>query len=135
MRTLAAAIVVANLAVLLATRLAFDAWVRQRFGHLDLDMIGLSGVAWLPLVVIGVLVAVAAVWVRAARWAAAAVIGILAVIVADHAAGAVRDGSVSGPGALTGGLMVVQLVTLGISVLAAGSPTRHQSATRRRAID
>lgn len=45
-------VVVANFVVLLATNLAFDAWVRQTLGYLDLDMVGVGGVLWVVLVVV-----------------------------------------------------------------------------------
>jgi hypothetical protein len=114
-----AGVVVANLVVLLATRVAFDAWVRQTLGYLDFDMVGVGGVLWVVLVVIATTMVALGFSVRHIRWAAAIVILGLVFILVDHAIGALRDGEVSMAGAVTGGLMVVQLITLVLSLLVA----------------
>ena len=114
-----AGVVVANLVVLLATRLAFDAWVRQRLGYLDFDMVGVSGVLWVVLVVVATTMVALGFSGRHFRWATAVVIVGLAFILVDHAIGALRDGEVSTAGAVTGGLMVVQLITLVLGLLVA----------------
>ena len=114
-----AGVVVANLVVLLATRLAFDAWVRQLLGYLDFDMVGVSGVLWVVLVVVATTMVALGFSMRHFRWAAALVMLGLAFILVDHAIGALRDGEVSMAGALTGGLMVVQLITLVLGLLVA----------------
>ena len=112
-------VVVANFVVLLATNLAFDAWVRQTLGYLDLDMVGVGGVLWVALVVVATTLVAIGFAMRHLRWAAAVVILGLAFILVDHAIGALRDGEVSTAGAVTGSLMVVQLITLVLSLLVA----------------
>ncbi|MDQ3691300.1 MAG: hypothetical protein M3406_14970 [Chloroflexota bacterium] len=112
-------VVVANLIVLLATRLAFDEWRRQSFGYLDLDMVGLSGVLWAPLVVVATLMVAIGFSARHIRWIAASAMLGLAFILVDHGFGALRDGEVSTAGAVIGVLMVVQLMTLVLSLLVA----------------
>ncbi len=112
-------VVVANFVVLLATDLAFDAWVRQTLGYLDLDMVGVGGVLWVALVVVATTLVAIGFAMRHLRWAAAVVILGLAFILVDHAIGALRDGEVSTAGAVTGSLMVVQLITLVLSLLVA----------------
>lgn len=114
-----AGVVVANLVVLLATRLAFDAWVRQLFGYLDLDMFGRSGILWIPLVILAMMLVALRFWVPRVRGAAIVAIVGLAFILVDHAIGALRDGEVSTAGAVTGSLMVVQLITLLLNLLVA----------------
>ena len=108
-----------NFVLLLTTRMVFDAWVRETLGYLDVDTVGTSGLLWIPLVVLATALVVIGFRVSAARWAAGVVIVALAVIVVDHGIGALRDGEVSLPGAVTGGLMVMQLATLGASAVAA----------------
>lgn len=113
-------VVVVNLVLLLATKMAFDAWVREQFGYLDVDMVGFSGLLWIPLVIVATALVAIGFRVSAARWAAAVVTVVLAFIVLDHAIGALRDGVVSLPGAVTGGLMVIQIVALAAGVLLSG---------------
>jgi len=91
-----------NFVLLLTTRMVFDAWVRETLGYLDVDTVGTSGLLWIPLVVLATALVVIGFRVSAARWAAGVVIVALAVIVVDHGIGALRDGEVSLPGAVTG---------------------------------
>jgi hypothetical protein len=119
MRARQVAVVVGNGAVLIATNVVFRAWVDRTLGHLDLDMIGLSGASW-PLVV---LLAIASAWlafhVPVARMTTAVLTLILAFIVVDHAFGALRDGEISMLGMVTGALMVLQVLMLVGSILLA----------------
>jgi hypothetical protein len=116
MRRIQAAVVVANLLVLIATNVAFRAWVAQRFGYLDIDMLGRSALAW-PMLAMA---AIAATWagfhLQGARVVAAVLIGLLAVVVVDQAAGALRDETVGPEGVATGMLMALQCATLALGV-------------------
>ena len=112
-------VVAVNAVLLVATKLAFDAWVRDQFGYLDVDTVGPSGLLWVPLVIVATALVVIGFRLALARWAAVVGIAALAFIVVDHGIGALRDGEVSLSGAVTGGLMVVQLATLGATAVAA----------------
>ncbi len=94
-----ATVVVANLVLIVATNLAFDGWVAMQFGYLDVDVIGTSGLLWIPFVILATALVVIGFRISLVRWAAAVVIVVLAFIVLDHGIGALRDGEVSTPGA------------------------------------
>ena len=117
MRSRQLLVVVANGIVLLATNVAFNAWVDHRFGYLDLDMIGISGIAWPMLVVVATVCAWLGFHVGALRWVTGVVVLVLALIVADHAIGAPRDGEVFPAGIVTGALMGLQCVALVVSIV------------------
>jgi hypothetical protein len=116
------AILVSNVVVLVATQIAFGAWIEHGLGYFDLDFIGLSWHAWVPVVVVATAFAWLAaryVWARIAAWAA---VTFLVLLMVDHALGALRDGDLSPAGALVGALMVGQVAILGLSLAVAGSP-------------
>ena len=123
------AIVGVNLVILVATRVSFDVWVSETLGYLDVDMVGTTGLLWIPLVILATTLVVIGFRVTAARWAAGVVFGALAVIVVDHVIGALRNGAVTTPGAVTGGLMVLQLAALALSVVVASRSDSHGVAT------
>lgn len=116
MRSRQLAVVVANGVVLLATNVAFNAWVDHRFGYLDPDMIGISGTAWPMLVVVATICAWLGFHVGVLRPVTGVLVLVLALIVADHAIGALRDGEVSSAGIATGTLMGLQCVALVVSI-------------------
>ena len=121
MRLPVIAVVAANFIVLLVTNAVFRDWVVMRFGYVDPDMVGLSGLAWPMLAMLGIVAVAIGFWVRAARWAAVGLIGLLGLVILDHAFGAMRDGHVSDLGVSIGLLMVLQCGTLlGGLVLATG---------------
>lgn len=123
------AVVGVNVMLLVATKLVFDAWVRETFGYLDVDSVGVSGLLWVPLVMLATALAFIGLRVPVARWAAGVVIGALAFIVIDHVFGALRDSEVALPGAVIGCLMVLQLAALTLSVVAASRPDSHGVTT------
>lgn len=126
------AVVAANTVVLFATYATFRAWVAQQFGYLDLDAVGLSTLVW-PLLAVA---ATASTWLGfhlpQMRFVAAFLVGALALIVVDQAAGALRDGSVSPEGVATGVLMGVQCLTLAVGIGLAARPRRGLGAPPSR---
>ncbi|CAN5366337.1 hypothetical protein BH24CHL10_BH24CHL10_05700 [soil metagenome] len=82
-------------------------------------MVGVGGVLWVVLVVVATTLVAIGFAMLHLRWAAAVVILGLAFILVDHVIGALLDGEVSTAGAVTGSLMVVQLITLVLSLLVA----------------
>jgi hypothetical protein len=126
MRLSVIAVVAANLAILFATNAAFRDWAALRFGYIDPDMVGISGLAWPMLVMVATTAVGLGFALRGARWAATVVIGLMGLVVVDHAFGAFRDGHVSGLGIAIGILMVLQCATLLIGLVLAGRQARVQ---------
>lgn len=106
------AVVGLNLGVLLASHLAFRAWILDRFGYLDPDMLGGTSIAWVPLVVATTIAVAMSGRFLVMRLVAWPLIAVVAVIVVDHGLGALRDGSLSLAGLATGAFMILQVVVL-----------------------
>lgn len=117
------ALVLGVLAVALSVVLhaTFDAWVADRFGFWDDDVIGFTPYAWpyLSILAIGLL-AMASSGMGAGRSIAGLValgaVAVLWVLVVDNAVGALRDGEISGAGFVIGCLAVAQVGVLSIWV-------------------
>ena len=114
MRTRLAVVIAANAVILLATNVAFRAWVSHRFGYVDPDIIGTSGQLWPLLVVVAIASVALGSQLPAMRLVAVGLTVVLGFIVIDHAVGALRDGQVSVAGMTTGVFMVIQVVGLAI---------------------
>lgn len=121
MRVALIAAIAANLVVLVATNAVFRDWIAVRFGYLDPDMIGVSGLAWPLLAMVGTAAVGIGFALRGARWIAGVTVVLMAVVVIDHAFGAVRDGHVSALGMAIGTLMVLQCATLIVGLALAGA--------------
>jgi hypothetical protein len=126
MRLIVIAVVAANFVILVATNAAFRAWAAMRFGYLDPDMVGISGLAWPLLAMLGTVAVGLGFPLRGPRWAAAVVIGLMVLVLVDHAFGAFRDGHVSELGMAIGVLMGLQCVTLLIGLALASRQAQRQ---------
>ncbi len=107
-----AVVIVTNCIVFAATAIALRVWVMAFAGYVDLDSIGRSMDIWALSALVALLAVVGAPARRSARVVAVSALGVMVVVVIEQAVGAVRDGSVSAPGAVTGGLMALQCATV-----------------------
>ena len=129
MRTRLAVMIAANAVILLATNVAFRAWVSHRFGYFDPDIIGTSGQLW-PLVVVVAIACVAlGSQLPALRLVAYGLTIVLGLIVVDHSVGALRDGEVSVVGMATGAFMLLQVGALAIGAAVVGARSSGVAGT------
>ena len=121
--------IAANAVILLATNVAFRAWVSHRFGYFDPDIIGTSGQLW-PLVVVVAIACVAlGSQLPALRLVAYGLTIVLGLIVVDHSVGALRDGEVSVVGMATGAFMLLQVGALAIGAAVVGARSSGVAGT------
>jgi hypothetical protein len=125
------AVIVTNCIVFVATAVALRVWVMALAGYVDPDLIGGSMDLWALCAFVAVLGVVGAPTRRSARVVAVSSLAVMVIVVIEQALGAVRDGTVSAPGAVAGGLMALQCATVATGLAVA---TRHPARVARHGV-